>query len=187
LSSFDKSYEALRDNPSLNWDGFGNEQAWLQHQSKKVYGYVGFLKGELTNPNSQIKLHGRDNTVTDLTSGETWAAFDRQHFDGSNLEFGEAVKTHGGYQIGASGSYYLPNGSTTGSLGGGLTLLDASHGTNSAFDTSHVRSTSDVTNALQNGPLNIDPAAPNAFGRYGATLIDGFIKNGFSERKVKVA
>ncbi|MFA5952605.1 MAG: calcium-binding protein [Hyphomicrobium sp.] len=172
LRNFDTRLRDLSRDPSLNWDGAGTREAWLAREAPKIYGYVSFLKTELTNPNSTIKLHGTDKSVTDLDSGKVWGEFAKKYFDGETLSFSDGITTNSGYRLGASGTYFAPNGSLVGALGGSLTLFDATHGTGTTFDKSFVRSVGDVTNALHNGPLNISPTAPGLFAIDGTSRVN---------------
>lgn len=55
-----------------NWGNYGSELGWLQAQAPAIHGYAAFLKTELVNPNSALKLHSSDTSRSDLKSGETW-------------------------------------------------------------------------------------------------------------------
>lgn len=165
LSDFNDAYDTAKDNN--NWGDFGNERAWLEAQSKKIYGYVSFLKTELKNPNSVIKLHNKDKSVTDLDAGEVWDEFHQKHLkvdaDG-NIGFSDEVKSHSAYQKGSQGSYEGPQGdirpTEVGELEGDLKQFDASHGTGTALDNFTYKTSAEVSTQLQN-QLDIDPKAIN--------------------------
>lgn len=149
--AFDNAYEtAVLD----NWDGLGSETAWLETNAKKVYGFIGFLKTELTNPTSIIKLHGNaDLQRSDLGSGVLWSRFASTFFNADTLEFTSEITQHPGY---------VKLSQATGLNDPVWKTFSASIGSGSPFDISTHASPTDVSQALQD-KIGISPDTPTIF------------------------
>ena len=161
LAQFDDRLDQLAMDPNTTWERHGSRSAWLQAQSKKIYGYVGFMKSELVNPNGVLKLNTRDGAYTNLKSGTVWKKMDTL-FDDKLLEFDSVVKQHQGYKTGATGTY--AGQPSEGRLTGGLAKLDASQGTGTAFDRSTAIQPQDVQGLLKN-QLKLTPKQVDIFNQ----------------------
>jgi hypothetical protein len=95
IGVFNKTYLELK--VSGNWGSYGSELGWLQAQAPTIHGYAAFLKTELVNPNSALKLHSSDTSRSDLKSGETWSRFSSTFFDADTLSFNSAITVHASY------------------------------------------------------------------------------------------
>lgn len=137
FGDFDIAYKTAA--LSADWNGFGSERAWLSVQAKKVHGFAAFLKAELTNPNSALKLHTSDKVRVEMESTELWQKFTNKLFDSNTLTWDPAVSSHPAFMV---GSQYVPG------VHPGAGVLDATPGSGSALDISTYAKPADVATAL---------------------------------------
>lgn len=162
---FDAFDEAYNNNKALgNWGSYGSERAWLEAQAPKVQGYAAFLKTELINPNSALKLHTGDTARVDLTSGEMWRQFSNSLFDDKSLAFNSAITDHFAY----SAASQVLNGAA---------LYNATPGSGSALDISLHSSGADVATAFST-QYGAHPWEPSVFDRFHIHNTLGIIKSG---------
>ncbi len=103
FKAFDDKYRILQ--ASGNWGAYGSEIDWLRAQAKVVHGYTAFLKAELVNPNSGLKLYTKDSSRLDADSVELWGKFSNTFFDVDTLTFNPAITSHQAY---IAGSQFAP-------------------------------------------------------------------------------
>lgn len=168
FEAFDQKYLALQ--ASGNWGVYGSEVGWLTAQAKVVHGYTAFLKTELVNPNSGLKLHTSDGSRLDATSTELWAKFSNTFFDVDTLTFNPAITSHPAY---ITGSQFAPGSHA------GAGALDATPGSKSALDVSTFASSADVAKAMDN-QLGIKALAPSVFAKAQIHQSVGIVKKGHS-------
>ncbi|SBW81126.1 hypothetical protein PVE_R1G3244 [Pseudomonas veronii 1YdBTEX2] len=165
---FDDKYRVLR--ASGNWGVYGSEVGWLKAQAKVVHGYAAFMKAELVNPNSGLKLHTSDGNRLDATSTELWAKFSNTFFDVDTLTFNPAITSHPAY---ITGSQFTPGSHP------GAGALDAAPGSKSALDVSTFASSADVAKAMDS-QLGIKASTPSVFAKAQIHQSVGIVKKGHS-------
>ncbi|WP_148169570.1 S8 family serine peptidase [Pseudomonas chlororaphis] len=168
LAAFGEKYVALQ--ASGNWGAYGSESAWLAAQAKTIHGYAAFLKTELVNPNSALKLHTSDASRLDATSSELWGKFSKTFFDVETLTFDSAITSHPSYM---AGSQFAPG------VHAGAGVLDATPGSKSALDVSTFASSADVARAMDS-QLGIKASTPSAFDKFHIHQSVGIVKKGHS-------
>lgn len=168
FEAFEQKYLALQ--ISGNWGAYGSESAWLAAQAKTIHGYTAFLKTELVNPNSALKLHSSDASRLDATSTELWSKFSKTFFDIDTLTFDSAITSHPSY---LAGSQFAPG------LHAGAGALDATPGSKSALDVSTFATSSDVAKAMDT-QLGIKASTPSIFDKYHIHQSVGIVKKGHS-------
>ena len=165
---FDQKYLLLKS--TGNWGTYGSEAGWLTAQAKVVHGYAAFLKTELVNPNSGLKLHTKDGSRLDASSTELWEKFSKTFFDVDTLAFDPAITSHPSY---VAGSQFSPG------VHAGAGALDATPGSKSALDVSTFASSADVAKAMDN-QLGIKASAPSVFAKAQIHQSVGIVKKGHS-------
>lgn len=168
FDAFDDAYRELRG--TGNWGAYGSETGWLTAQAKVVHGYAAFLKAELVNPNSGLKLHTSDGSRLDATSTELWAKFSNTFFDVDTLTFNPAITSHPAY---ITGSQFAPGSHA------GAGALDATPGSKSALDVSTFASSADVAKAMDS-QLGIKASTPSVFAKAQIHQSVGIVKKGHS-------
>lgn len=138
-----------------NWGSHGSEAAWLSEQAKSVNGLVAFLKVELSNPNSALKLHTSDSQRIDLTSKDLWEAFREKFFDVDSLTWLDGVADHPAF---IEGSKFEPG------VHAGAGAFDATPGSGSALDITAHSAPSQVSAALRD-QFGVDAYAPSVFDK----------------------
>ncbi len=168
FDAFDDEYQELR--RTSNWGAYGSEPGWLTAQAKVVHGYAAFLKTELVNPNSGLKLHTSDGSRLDATSTELWAKFSNTFFDADTLTFNPAITSHPAY---ITGNEFTPGSHA------GAGALDATPGSKSALDVSTFASSADVAKAMDT-QLGIKASTPSVFAKAQIHQSVGIVKKGHS-------
>ncbi len=147
---------------------YGSEVGWLTAQAKVVHGYTAFLKTELVNPNSGLKLHTKDGSRLDASSTELWEKFSKTFFDVDTLAFDPAITSHPSYVAGSQFSSGVHAGA-----------LDATPGSKSALDVSTFASSADVAKAMDT-QLGIKASTPSVFAKAQIHQSVGIVKKGHS-------
>lgn len=151
FEAFDVAYQEAA---SSGWGQFGSERAWLTAHSGKVYGFIGFLKAELINPNSVLKLHGSaDWQRSELFSGELWNNFASTFFDAETLTFNSEISSH---------PAYLALSSANGLNDVAWNDFSANPNSGSPFDITTNAAPAAVSEALHDA-FGMDPNVPTIF------------------------
>jgi hypothetical protein len=153
IKAFDREYRTRR--KTRDWGRSLSEDAWLQNQAKKIHGYVAFLKVELRNPNSALRLHSSDKHRGDIPPREIWRNFATRMFDERTLKFDPAITKHPAY---VAARRFKP-GRHAGAGG-----IDSRPGSGSVLDPQKNPDDAAVARALQR-ELGIKPTTPSVFDK----------------------
>jgi Ca2+-binding RTX toxin-like protein len=116
-----------------NFGGLSSSE-WLAESAKKINGLASFLKIELADPNSALKLHSSDPRI-DLDSKSLWGGLKEILFDGATMDFKGAVTGSDAYRAGFQS---------------GAAVFDATPGSGSALDIDRRLAHGDLAGALKN-------------------------------------